>query len=801
MKPAQAQPHDLRPTAGNRHATRASLFERLAAGMLSAVIVCRFLTPTDAAMLGETLWIAQFAILAFLVWAFAAWRSDEFVFRFDWLDASVLLLCLGHVVGALVLISTRGDKRAAMTMLWEWIGLWVTFFLMRRLLVQPASRQNLLLAVVSTAAVLAGLGVWQHQFGFSESRHKYEELKSRMETLKQTGRPRDPGAALDWDRSVSGVRSDFVQLNIPTDDAARMLWEQRLYSAEPIALFALANTLAGILVVSAIVWLGLLFENGNRVNRLVVVMGTIVTLLVFYCLLLTKSRTAWVGLTVGLAAWGIKSRMMRTRPLPWLKRGLAAGVVAMAVLIAVAYASGGLDRFVVSESAKSLRYRLEYWTATWHMLAKTTRNLVLGVGPGNFRQNYLEFKLPQSSEEIADPHDLILDVWANGGLIGLLGLAGVCCLGVRPLWRRAGENPSDPVDERRVSADATKRSTSAEIRIPTEFWSDGIVLGGAMGFLLILFLGLADEATLALLWPAWLLIVLLCRPIFQGAVPRVVAAAAGVALIVHLAGAGGIGMPAVSQVLLLLAMLAAPGAEVANRRSASAGTPGREGPGFGLSTAGWEFRAKSPVPVVAIGLVGLSLYLACWFTGLMPIVTVRSLAASAKEALYDRGQPSQAERDFRLAAEFDPWSATACERLSEMAFQSWLATDGDRPDVFERCRNWQMRAIERDPRNPGGYRVLGEIYLSQATREQDSAAALAAVEAFQMAVALYPNHAVTQSQLAEALSKAGKIAAAREAARRARQLDQINEQAGHADKRLSDARRRLVDTILGQDSN
>ncbi len=801
MKPAHAQSHDPRPSADNRRAARQSLAERLAAGMLSAVIVCRFLTPTDAAMLGETLWIAQFAILAFLVWAFAAWRLDEFVFRFDWLDASVLLLCLGHVISALVLISTGGDKRAAMTMLWEWVGLWVTFFLMRRLFVRPASRQNLLLAVVSTAAVLAGLGVWQHQFGFSESRHKYEELKSRMETLKQTGRPRDPAAALDWDRSFSGVRSDFVQLNIPTDDAARMLWEQRLYSAEPIALFALANTLAGILIVSAIVWLGLLVENGRRVDRIVVTIGTIVTLLIFYCLLLTKSRTAWVGLTVGMAAWGIRSSLTRTRPLPWLKRGLAAGIAALAVLVAVAYASGGLDRFVVSESAKSLRYRFEYWTATWRMLEKTARNLVLGVGPGNFRQNYLEFKLPQSSEEIADPHELVLDVWANGGLIALVGLAGVCYLGLQPLWRRTGEILSDSIRETPASADGANKSPPAEAGTSGGSWSDGIILGGALGFLIILFLGLADEATLALLLPAWLLVVLLCRPIFQGAAPRVVAAAAGVALIVHLAGAGGIGMPAVSQVLLLLAMLAVPYADIANRRSGTAGTPSRDGPDTNFSTAEWEFRAKSPVPVAAIGLVGLSLYLACWFTGLMPIVTVRSLTASAKEALYDRGQPSQAERDLRLAAEFDPWSATACERLSEMALQSWLAADGDRPDVFERCRNWQMRAIERDPRNPGGYRALGEIYLSQATRENDPAAALAAVDAFQTAVALYPNHAVTQSQLAEALWKAGKTEAARAAASRARQLDQINEQAGHADKRLPVARRRLVEDILGQDSN
>src|SRR5207237_6745743 len=108
----------------------------------------------------------------------------------------------------------------------------------------------------SMAAVLAGLGIWQHHFGFAQSRRGYEELKARQETLERSGRPADPEAALDWERSLAGVRSDFVQMNIPSDDSARMLWEQRLYSAEPIALFALANTLAGILAVGLLIWLG-----------------------------------------------------------------------------------------------------------------------------------------------------------------------------------------------------------------------------------------------------------------------------------------------------------------------------------------------------------------------------------------------------------------------------------------------------------------------------------------------------------------------------------------------------------------
>jgi hypothetical protein len=466
-----------------------------------------------------------------------------------------------------------------------------------------------------------------------------------------------------------------------------------------------------------------------------------------------------------------------------MKRGLTAGAAAVVVLVAAAYASGGLDRFVVSESAKSLRYRFEYWTATWRMLEKTARNLVVGVGPGNFRQNYLEFKLPQSSEEIADPHNLVLDVWANGGLIALAGLAGACFWCVRPLWS---------LESRLQAAD---KPDAGGILTPPEGGAPTIV-GGAAAFLIVLFLGLADEVTMVLLLPAWLLVVLVCRPIFQQEVPRVVAAAAALALLVHLVGAGGIGMPAVTEVLLLSAMLAVPPGGAILRGPELPNTPDDRIRDSTLID--YEFEPR--LGALVFGGLGIALYMACWFTGLMPIVTVRSKLESAREALFERGRPSQAERDFRFAVEFDPWSPTACERLSEMTLQNWLAAEGDRSEIFERCVKWQRIAIERDPRNPAGYRFLGEIYMAKAIGEQDSAAAALAVEAFERAAARYRNHAVLQSQLAEALWKAGKTPAARDAARSARDLNQINERAGHTDKRLPESRRRLMDEIL-TDSN
>ena len=49
----------------------------------------------------------------------------------------------------------------------------------------------------------------------------------------------------------------------------------------------------------------------------------------------------------------------------------------------------------------------------------------LGCGPGNFQDVYTQYKLPEASEEVADPHDFLFEVWATAGTPALLALLGV----------------------------------------------------------------------------------------------------------------------------------------------------------------------------------------------------------------------------------------------------------------------------------------------------------------------------------------------------------------------------------------
>ena len=112
--------------------------------------------------------------------------------------------------------------------------------------------------------------------------------------------------------------------------------------------------------------------------------------------------------------------------------------------MAVGLATGRLDRAVLTQSSLSMRYRWEYWQGAWGVITEGAPTLGQalsaptfwsGAGPGNFGVHYLRYKLPQSSEEIQDPHNLFLEVWATAGFWAVLALAAALALG---LWNLLG---------------------------------------------------------------------------------------------------------------------------------------------------------------------------------------------------------------------------------------------------------------------------------------------------------------------------------------------------------------------------
>ena len=264
------------------------------------------------------------------------------------------------------------------------------------------------------------------------------------------------------------------QANLSADPQRLQALKNRLLDSNEIfATFGLANSLAGFLVGPLVLLVGVIIQNlssanakGSRAVAIGLAAGPLLCILT--CLILTKSRSAYIGLVVALAVLAWRSR---GHVPPRLLYGFGLGVAVMIVALAAAgLATGRLDREVVTQSPMSLRYRWEYWQGAWGVItdgASTLRQALsatpfwAGVGPGNFGHHYLKYKLPQASEEIQDPHNLVLEVWSVAGCWAMIAL--VCCPGACPV---------EPAGARRVNPteadDSRERSQPSSVSRETE---------------------------------------------------------------------------------------------------------------------------------------------------------------------------------------------------------------------------------------------------------------------------------------------------------------------------------------------
>lgn len=718
---------------------------RFVQALAAMLLAARWLVPAESAVFGDTLWIVQLWFLLVLVWGWDAYRRFDGRLQLDGLDLAVGVLVLGHVISTLWVLAGNGEQRSALNLMWEWVGLGASFFLLRQLLRTRDDGRRLIHLMLAAAVMLAGLGIWQHYVELPELVAKYEDLAGRL-----AENPSD-----------LKTRQELAELGVPQTSTARALWENRLKSTEPFATFALANTLAGFLAAWLFVGLdaggiGRLFSHIRPRFTWKLAARWAALVLVAYCLVLTKSRTAWAGFLAGIFLWMAVLHLGNQRESagPEAKDGdsqtdektsrrwwiLGAGVGGLGILLfVIAAVSGGFDRQVLSEAPKSLNYRLQYWTGAGQVVKE---HPWLGTGPGNFRQHYLKHKLPESSEEIADPHNWILDLWTSGGLLALLGFLGLIVLVIPKAGRSRDPNESR-TDSRGISA-----------------WEIGAGLAFPAVMLALWLTGEPVKSSLLWLFGGWGLACWIFHDRNQSPWPRAGILAGGFAILVHLLGAGGIEMPAVVQTIFVLVILLDP----------------RD---WKTSPEGVRSRPKT---VLAISLAAVIAFGLCLVTATMPCWYRSIYLASGDAVLGQEKDFLEAERFYEKARTADPYSPEPVERLAELAFRRWQASA--KHEDFDQAVQWAQGVIALDPASHRGYHRLGTLYFQQALRRGSVKEAKTALSYFSKAVARYPTSPLLRAEFAFALDFAGKTEAAGEQADRALALDQINLEAGHSDKYL-----------------
>jgi len=294
-----------------------------AAVMLTAA---RTLVPSEAvAWLGDgqtfvMLWLGLAALV--LLAAF----EGRVRLSIDPLDVAVLLLVALHVAAALW--NRQENPRPTMNMLWEWVGLGLGYFCFRWLLVIPREMRAVVAVMLGLAVVLSTLGLEQVLVSMPADREAYRDNPDAV--LRTLGQWYPPGSP------------------------ERQAFESRLSANEPLATFALTNSLAGYLgmwlVVGAAIWLELWPPgkgDASSADQLPInhpspdyrsgIALAVFAVPVAACLWMTHSRSALVAVLVGIAGVGTCHLARSGVPRYRLKIGWAMVVAALVAAIALVW--------------------------------------------------------------------------------------------------------------------------------------------------------------------------------------------------------------------------------------------------------------------------------------------------------------------------------------------------------------------------------------------------------------------------------------------------------------------------------
>ena len=785
-EPARRPIEQSPPPDGDSLTYFAERFRRVALGLTAALITARAFFPSEPNLkegAGDGLvWVLLVFVTVGIALAVPL-LNGRLRFRFSATDA-----CLVALIGLVAASATHSlDRRPAINLTWEWVALGFVYLLLRNL---PRTRNEssvLAAALVATAVAVSAYGLYQN--------------KVELPAL-QAEFTRNPKKMLDQLNITPGTRSEL------------MLRNRLLGSTEPWSTFALANSLAGFIAGPTVILLAVGLSNflrkdapGSRASALAMASPLLLVLLV--CLMLGKSRSAYLGVAAGLCLLALRAHRKVPRRM-LIGIGLS-GALVVAALVIAGLATRRLDLQVLTQSSKSLRYRAEYWQGAWGVITDGERSFASalfhplshptfwwGVGPGNFAGPYLKHMLPTASEEIVDPHNMFLEVWATAGFLALLCLLAALAWA---FWNFLG--PSSPAlavgtEIDRSSRRARRRARALGRNLPAAPDPDDVppsrtgwlMLCAGAGWGVVVLFGWLDPfqgdlfARWQVLGVAWITAALLLLPLWKRLpIPAIALAAGALAMLVNLLAMGGIGIPTVA---LGLWSIVALGQNLRDDRKCS-----------------YLHEYESRMPSLALAVAWSALL--GTFIGLVAPFWRSEAAVARGQAAMRRIPPSfeGAEQAFLAAATEDRYSARPWLSLAALYEFQWRKNGSKADDSrWKRIPAMYVYATH-GPRNPKAWAIHNE----RAVRVHDILREIAPrlsplelteyrgiiVHATRIASELNPCNSELHARLAHASADLNMYHDAVTEANEALRLDRITP---HEDRKLPESfRQRLEESI------
>ena len=330
--------------------------------------------PATTAVFDLAVWIAALAA------TLAIWVRRE---RWRWTGIEIGWLFL--LIATMVSTLSASNQRIAMNASAHWLTALVLLMVLANLC-RERLRMGLLIAIIVASGLTAAAKCGSQVFiEFADTRAAYDANKENI----------------------------WAAQDIPLDDPRVELFERRMDSREASGFFPFSNV-QGIglgLAVFAVLALARLAPRKPGWRVLLVIVG----LILFLMILATGSLGALLATTAGLVLLGV---LRPFHAVLWRRWRTTLVVAWLGIVVVVAAVIGhGLkyDRL----PGTSLTFRWNYWKVTSDVIEE---NLWTGVGALNFDRAYLRHKPVEFPEEIKDPHNFVMGVLSQWGVLGGVGL-------------------------------------------------------------------------------------------------------------------------------------------------------------------------------------------------------------------------------------------------------------------------------------------------------------------------------------------------------------------------------------------
>jgi len=359
-------------------------------------------TPATTAFFDLAIWLAALAT------AVAA-GLQRLRWRWTGIEPGWIVLLIAAAVSTV----TAGNQRLAINASCNWLTAIIMLAVVTHL-----CRDRLRVALVLSVIVASGVASaakcgMQTGIEFAETREHYERSKETF-----------------WQRQ--GVALDDPQVE---------LFERRMAAREATGFFPHSNAQGAWLSLAGFAALAAAGGKARTRWRQTVLAG--VAFLLLSSVLMTGSWGAVIAMLVGLSLWALLGWCHNRLRRHWRKVLIVAWlavVVGATGLVAIGRARGGLP-------GASLNFRWQYWQVTGRIIQN---HLWTGVGALNFDRAYLPHKPIICPEEIKDPHNFVLAIFSQWGVLGGAGavmiLIGASIVLARAWGQRTPDDETVPVE-------------------------------------------------------------------------------------------------------------------------------------------------------------------------------------------------------------------------------------------------------------------------------------------------------------------------------------------------------------------